>query len=196
MKTARRTGILVSVCLLFGWAATPSPLLAQNILVTSANPPAAPQGTINLNVAVGGNGFRKGAKAAFFLSGTNNPDGITVNSTTVNSSSQVTANINISDTTSITDFDIQVTNSDGRTGKGSHLFAVTAKGTPVGCTTLGTPSDFSLVTTLNYINTSGVPQFTGSFGGTIRIRPVTLTSGADSRTVLVAAVSNNAGGKM
>jgi len=182
--------------MLLGWAATSSLLLAQTIQVTSANPSAAPQGTINLNVAVGGNGFKKGAKAAFFLSGTNDPDGVTVNSTSFNSSSQVTANITIPDTASIADFDVQVQNADGRTGKGAHLFAVTAKGTPVGCTTLGTPSGFSLVTTLNYINASGVPQYTGSFGGTIRVRPVTLTYGTESKMVLLAAVSTNVGGRM
>jgi len=196
VKTIGRQLIVASLGALFCWGVIPAQLLAQSIQVTSANPNAAPQGTINLNVAVGGNGFKKGAKAAFFLSGTTNPDGVTVNSTSFNSSSQVTANITISDTTSIANFDIQVTNSDGRTGKGSQLFAVTAKGTPIGCTTLGTPSAFSLVTTLNYINASGVPEYTGSFGGTIRVRPVTLTFGGQYRTVMVAAVSNNAGGNM
>jgi len=196
MKSKGRIGIFAGCCLLLGWAATPSVLLAQNIQVTSANPPAAPQGTINLNVVIGGNGFKKGAASAFYLTGTTDPDGVTVNSTSFNSSSQLTANINISDTANIADFDIVVKNTDGRTGKGSQLFAVTAKGTPVGCTTLATPSGFSLVTTLNYVNASGTPQYSGGFGSTIRIRPVTLTSGAQSRMVLVAAVSSNGSGKM
>jgi len=132
MKKTGGIGVLITSCLLLGWVAPPR-LLAQSIQVTSASPSAAPQGTINLNVAVGGSGFKKGAKAAFFLSGTTDPDGITVNSTSFNSSDQVTANINISDTTSIAGFDIEVTNTDGRTGKGSHLFAVTAKGTSISC---------------------------------------------------------------
>gem|GEM_PF-2343440 len=149
MKTTGRIGILVSLCMLLGSMATPR-LLAQNIQVTSANPPAAPQGTINLNVAVGGSGFKKGAKAAFFLSGTTNPDGVTVNSTSFNSSSQVTANITISDTTSIADFDIQVTNSDGRTGKGSHLFAVTAQGT-------STCQAFSVTSIFADVDSNSVP---------------------------------------
>ncbi len=196
MKTTGRIGVLASLCLLLAWAATPSLLLAQNIQVTSANPPAAPQGTINLNVAIGGSGFKKGAKAAFYLSGTTNPDGVTVNSTTFNNSSQVTANINISDTANIANFDILVQTTDGRTGKGSQLFAVTATGTPVGCTTVGTPTGFSLVTTLNYVNPSGAPQYSGGFGGKVRVRPVTLTSGSQSRTVLVAAVTSQHGGQM
>ncbi|HEV2492818.1 MAG TPA: hypothetical protein VG204_07055 [Terriglobia bacterium] len=196
MKTDR-IGTLLTSCLLLGWVGTPSRLLAQNIQVTSTNPNSAPQGTINLNVAVGGSGFKNGAKAAFFLSGTTNPDGVTINSTTFNSSSQVTANINISDTTNIADFDIQVTNSDGRTGKGSHLFAVTAKGTPVGCNTLGTPSSFTLVTTLNYLNSSGAPQYQPHLGVTMQVRPVVLTAGSQTRTVLVAAVgSGNNSGRM
>src|SRR5262249_53523507 len=154
-----------------------------NIQVTSATPPAAPQGTINLNVAIGGNGFKKGAKSVFYLTETNNTDGVTVNSTSFNSSSQVTANINISDTASLANFDVVVQNTDGRTGKGSQLFSVTAKGTPVGCTTLGTPSTFTLATTLNYVNSSGAPQYQPHLGTAMSVRPVTLTSGSQSRTV-------------
>ena len=118
MKSTDRIWIFTCSCLLLGWGAMPSQLLAQNIQVTSATPPAAAQGTINLNVAIGGNGFKKGAKAAFYLTGTTDPDGVAVNSTSFKSSSQVTANINVSDTTNIANFDIVVTNTDGRTGKG------------------------------------------------------------------------------
>src|SRR5215472_18499962 len=128
MKSTGRIWIFACACLVLGWAPTPSLLLAQNIQVTSATPPAAPQGTINLNVAIGGNGFKKGAKSVFYLTETNNTDGVTVNSTSFNSSSQVTANINISDTASLANFDVVVQNTDGRTGKGSQLFPVTAKG--------------------------------------------------------------------
>lgn len=170
--------------------AFPSPLRAQTIQVTSATPPAAPQGTINLNVAIGGKGFAKGARAIFYLSGTTDTDGVIVNSTAYNSTTQVTANINIADTTSIAGFDIVVQNTPGRSGKGTKLFAVTAKGTPVGCTTLGTPSGFSLVTELNYVNSSGAPQYIGALGLAISVRPVVLTAGSQSKTVLVAAVSS------
>lgn len=179
-----------------GLSLSPSPLLAQNIQVTLATPPAAPQGTINLNVAIGGNGFAKGAHAVFYLSGTTNPAGVTVNSTAFNNKSQVTANITVADTATISNFDVVVQNTDGRSGKGTQLFSVTAKGTPIGCTTLGTPSGFSLVTELNQLNASGSPTYPGAFGGTIQIRPVTVSNGANSRTVLVAAVSTNALGTM
>ncbi|HLY62102.1 MAG TPA: FG-GAP repeat protein [Terriglobia bacterium] len=178
-------------------SATPSLLLAQNLQVTSATPPAAPQGTTNLNVVVGGNGFAKGAKAAFYLSGTNNPAGVTVNSTAFNSKSQVTANINVADTATISNFDVMVTNTDGRSGKGTQLFSVTAKGTPVGCTTLGTPSGFTLASTLNYVNSSGAPQYQPHLGTVMSVRPVTLTNGSDYHTVQIAAVgSGNNSGRM
>ena len=88
---------------------------------------AAEQGTINLNVKVTGKGFKNGAKAKWFVTGTTDTGGVTVNSTTFVSSSEVTANITVADTASIATFDIQVTNSDGRGGKGTELFKVTAK---------------------------------------------------------------------
>jgi len=102
--------------LLFAAIAVSSQLSAQ-IQVTSANPNAAGQGTINLNVAVGGSGFKHGASSKFFLSGTTDPGGIAVNSTAFVNSNQVTANITVASTADIASFDIQVQNADGRTGK-------------------------------------------------------------------------------
>jgi len=101
---------------------------AQQIQVTAANPPAAEQGTINLNVKVTAKGFKNGAKAKWFVTGTTDPGGVTVNSTAFVSSTELSANITLSDTAVIANFDIQVLNSDGRGGKGTELFAVLAKG--------------------------------------------------------------------
>ena len=98
------------------------------VQVTAADPALAEQGTINLNVKVTGKGFKNGAKAKWFVTGTTDTGGVTVNSTTFVSSSEVTANITVSDTAVIANFDIQVLNSDGRGGKGTELFRVTAKG--------------------------------------------------------------------
>jgi hypothetical protein len=100
-----------------------NPALAQ-ISVTSAAPNSAVQGTTNLNVTVGGKGFKAGARAQWFVSGTNNPGGVTVNSTAFVNSTTLTANITVSSTATIGNFDIVVTNTDGRTGKGGELFAV------------------------------------------------------------------------
>jgi len=98
------------------------------VQVTAADPPSTAQGTINLNVKVTGKGFKNGAKAKWFVTGTTDPGGVTVNSTAFVSSTELTANIAVSDTAVIANFDIQVLNSDGRGGKGTELFAVTANG--------------------------------------------------------------------
>lgn len=105
---------------------------AQTIEVTSATPSSAAQGTINLNVSVKGKGFKKGAQAKWFVTGSANPGGVTVNSTAFVNPGEVTANITVADTADIANFDIVVQNSDGRSGKGTELFAVTAK--PNSCT--------------------------------------------------------------
>jgi len=97
------------------------------IQVTASDPMAAEQGTINLNVKVTGKGFKNGAKAKWFVTGSTDTGGVTVNSTTFVSSTEVTANITVDDAAAVSNFDIQVTNADGRGGKGTELFKVTAK---------------------------------------------------------------------
>ena len=124
-------GLLISLCLFCLVIPTVTgslPQLAAQIQVNSADPPAAEQGAVNLNVTVGGKGFKKGAAASFVLTGTDNPDGITVNSTTFVGSTTLVANITVADTATIAKFDVKVRNSDGRIGKGTELFAVLAKG--------------------------------------------------------------------
>src|SRR5438876_12263803 len=125
------------------------------IQVNSTTPSAAPQGTVNLNVTIKGSGFKKGAKAQWFVTGTTNPGGVTVNSTTFNGSSSLTANISIASGAVISGYDVRVTNADGRTGKGTDLFAVTQQGTPTGCSTTGTPGGFTLQAVLNPVQQSG-----------------------------------------
>ena len=115
LRAMRWLGALLFIVAMPSWA---------QIQVSSANPSAAAQGTINLNVTVSGNGFKKGAKAQWFVSGTTNPGGVTVNSTTFNGSTQLTANITVSSSAVLSGYDIQVMNSDGRTGVGTELFTV------------------------------------------------------------------------
>jgi len=107
----------------FALAAMTLTCVAQ-ITVTGADPSSAAQGTTNLDVTISGNGFKRGAKAAFHVTGTTNNGGVTVNSTSFSSGSSLTANISISVDADISNYDVEVMNSDGRTGVGSEDFAV------------------------------------------------------------------------
>jgi hypothetical protein len=160
------------------------PLAAQNVQVSSAVPNSAAQGTTNLDVAIGGSGFKHGAKTQWFVSGTTDPGGITVNSTAFVSSSQLTANITVSSTATISSFDIVVTNTSGSSGKGTGLFSVSANGPQ--CNLAPLPSQLTLVTTLNN-NT-----YTGGLGTALRARHATL-GGMD---VLVVAVGSTNTGQL
>jgi hypothetical protein len=168
----RHSFIAIFVLSLGMFAASP---LAAQIQVDSASPSAAPQGTINLDVVITGNGFKRGAVAQWFVTGTTNPGGVTVNSTTVKGATQLSANITVAPDAVISGFDIVVRNADGRTGKGTDRFAVTEKGTPIGCSTTGTPNGFALVSVLNPVQPNGAAQITtGKLGNGISIRPVDL----------------------
>lgn len=128
-RLAITLGLIVSLLGVLSFNSPSSIVTAQGqVQVTAANPPSAEQGTLNLNVKVTGKGFKNSAQAKWFVTGTTNPGGVTVNSTTFVSSSELIANITVSDTAVISNFDIQVLNSDGRGGKGTELFAVTPKG--------------------------------------------------------------------
>ena len=165
------------------------------IQVDSAVPNAAPQGIINLDVAITGNGFKKGAMAQWFVTGTTNPGGVTVNSTTYKGSTQLTANITVAADAVISGFDIVVRNTDGRTGKGTDKFAVTVKGTPVGCTTSGTPSGFSLAATLNPIQPNGAALLTTlAIGNAIRVRPLDLNRDGVVDSLAAFVTSGTSGG--
>jgi hypothetical protein len=120
--------LAVPMLILVFLSSSPAPLAAQDVQVNSADPPSAEQGTVNLDVIIKGKGFKKGAIAKFFLTGTDNPAGVVVNSTTFVSNGEVRANINVSDNATVSSFDVVVQNSDGRTGKGVGLFSVVAKG--------------------------------------------------------------------
>ncbi len=108
-------------------AATAPPVAAQEIVVSSADPPSAPQGTVSIDVTIKGNNFKRGAASRFFVTRTADPGGVTVNRTTFVSRSELRANVTIADGAILSKFDIEVQNSDGRTGKGIELFTVTEK---------------------------------------------------------------------
>jgi hypothetical protein len=109
-------------------AAWAPPAAAQDIVVSAADPPSAPQGTVNLDVTIKGKNFKRGAVARFLKSDNSDPTKITVKSTTFVNRTELRANVDIADTTeALGKFDIEVQNSDGRTGKGIELFTVTEK---------------------------------------------------------------------
>ena len=185
------SALLIIVGLMAGLATMPA---AAQIQVTSTNPSAAPQGTVNLNVTVNGSGFKRGAVAHWYVSGTTDPGGVTVNSTTVNGSSKITANITVATDAVTSGFDVLVQNTDGRTGKGTDAFTVTSKGTPLNCWTTGTPSGFSLVTVLNPVQPNGAALITtGKLGNTIRVRPLDLNKDGvvDSLAAFVTSGTSN-----
>jgi hypothetical protein len=101
--------------------------LAQGIDVTSAEPAEAEQGTVNLDVTIHGNGFAKGAKAAFLVTGSENPGGIIVNRTSYVNPTKLIANIDVAVDAVVGGFDIEVA-SKGRTGKGVDCFSVKESG--------------------------------------------------------------------
>jgi hypothetical protein len=181
------SALLIIAGLIAGLATLPA---TGQIQVTSTNPSAAPQGTVNLNVTISGSGFKKGATAAWYVTGTTNPGGVTVNSTAFNGSSSLTANITVASDAVTSGFDIVVQNTDGRTGKGTDAFTVTAKGTPIGCTTVGTPNGFTLVGVLNPVQTNGAALITTlRLGNAIRVRPLDLNKDGviDSLVAFVAS---------
>ena len=137
--------------LFLAWTAGPPSASAQTIQVTSANPSSAAQGTVNLNVTINGQGFKKGVLAKFYVTGTTDPGGVAVNSTTFVNSSELVANINVSQNGSISKFDILVTNTNGRTGKGTELFAVVAPDPAIGYTA-------ATYSALMVMNTDGTNQ--------------------------------------
>src|SRR5262245_42124223 len=126
MKTTTRVllatlsvGVLMAVSY---WASAAPP-----IQVTAADPSTTTQGTLSLDVAVSGSGFDSSASVAFLVTGTTNPGGITVKKVNVTGPKKLIATIDVADVAAIANFDIQVTQSGGRKGKGTSLFAVQAK---------------------------------------------------------------------
>ena len=119
--------MLIAVALGMPWGGAVPTAQAQTITVASADPPAGEQGTLNLSVLIKGKGFKNGAKAKFYRTGTADPGGVNVKSTKYVSSMQLIATVDIADAATIDLFDIEVQNADGRTGKGTELFSVTAK---------------------------------------------------------------------
>ena len=111
-----------------------------------------------------------------------------MNSTTYVSPTRLISNINVADAAELAKFDIEVTLSSGRTGKGIEKFAVIAKGAKACVLDPLDTSRFTLAATLN----GGAATYTNGFGTAVRARKATL----GGRTVLVAAVGSGGSGKI
>jgi hypothetical protein len=114
--------VVVSACAIIA-GLNSRPAIGQ-INVNAATPNNAAQGTTALNVTVSGSGFEQGAAATWFVSGTTNSGGVSVNSTTFVNSSTLVANITVANTATTGAYDIAVKNSNGRTGVGSDAFTI------------------------------------------------------------------------
>lgn len=170
-----RIPILLCLGFFFSIAFIPE-VHAQQVQVNAADPPTAEQGTLNLDVKVTGKGFKNGAQAKWFVTGTLNPGGVTVNSTTFVNANELRVNITVDDTAEIANFDIQVLNNDGRGGKGTELFRVTVKSANAdaqnSCVVQPLPSGITLLGSLNYL-TGGTPAYR-HLGVSIRARQMIL----------------------
>lgn len=126
--TNRHSRVRVGVALLGLLLASGPAVVASNVKVDSAEPSAAEQGTIDLDVTINGRGFDQGSVADFLVTGTENPGGVVVKSTTFVSAKKLVVRIDVDEQAVISLYDIQVTTSRGRRGKGTETFAVTQQG--------------------------------------------------------------------
>ncbi|HET7204630.1 MAG TPA: hypothetical protein VFI92_14805 [Steroidobacteraceae bacterium] len=106
---------------------------AQVVQVSSADPSTTTQGTVSLEVTINGSGFDNGSLVKFLVTGTTDPGGITVRNVVFRNSKRLVATIDVADTAAVTKFDIEVTTTSGRKGKGTTLFSVQAKVTGDAC---------------------------------------------------------------
>ena len=178
---------------IFFVAAGPQTALAQDVVVSAAVPDNAGQGTVNLNVQVKGSGFKKGAIAKWLVTGSEtDTGGVMVNSTTYVNSTELLANITVpGNAQTEKKYDIKVTLTSGRTGKGTGLFCVTEKNNPSTCEVLPLPDAFTAVTALD----SETPSLSGEFGRGIAVSRVELGS-TEHPEALVAAVASRITGKV
>ena len=98
------------------------------VRVTAADPASTSQGTTGLNVTISGSGFDASAAVKFLVTGTTNPGGIEVTKVVVVNSKKLVATINAASDATVAQFDIEVSLSGDRKGKGTTLFTVLKKG--------------------------------------------------------------------
>ena len=97
------------------------------VRVTAADPASTSQGTTGLNVTISGSGFDASAAVKFLVTGTTNQGGIEVTKVVVVNSKKLVATINAASDATVAQFDIEVSLSGDRKGKGTTLFTVLKK---------------------------------------------------------------------
>jgi hypothetical protein len=170
----------------------PAAASAQQVQVTSANPPEAPQGTLSLDVTVSGSGFDSSAQVDFLVSGTAEYGGITVRKVKVTGPKKLIATIDVADSAVIDKFDIQVSLSGGRKGKGTSLFAVLAKSSNDPCAAPGI--DFPAFTFRGPTETTEEVIYVADASGTCirEIGKFTVSAGDAASTIFSYPVAGTA----
>gem|GEM_PF-3352668 len=137
--------------------------IVPNPSIVSVTPGSLNQGTSNQNLIVSGSNFESGATATF------SGDGITINSTTFNSSSQLTVNISVAANATTGPRSITITNPSGGSDSKNSVLYITAQGIVIINPTI-TSSDPSTV----YRGTTQAIQIMGSSfqnGATVSFNP-------------------------
>ena len=118
--------IALAALAFFGVGFAPIAVAAPLPMVTSATPASAYAGTTALDVVVTGSNFDRTARVQYLVTGTTDTGGIAVTKVVYRSASQLVTTIAVAGTADLSKFDIVVTLSDGRKGKGTTLFMVQA----------------------------------------------------------------------
>jgi hypothetical protein len=144
------------------WVGTESPKRSVTVAtptVTSVSPSSRGQGATSQSITITGTNFVSGAVASF--SGT----GITVNSTTFNSSTSLTANVGIATGAATGVRNVTVTNPDTGTGTCTSCFTVNA-GPMLTSTSPSSLDQGATSQTVSVVGTGFVSGATVSFSGT------------------------------
>src|SRR5689334_3023711 len=148
--------------------------------VTSVNPTSGGQGQ-NLTVTLAGSNFRGAATCSFGA-------GITVNSCTLNSGTQLTANITISSTATLGSRNVTVTNPDTQSSTLSNGFTVVLAGPPPPTLSSVNPNSGAQGQNLTGVTLTGInfhTRPTSSLGTGITVNSCTFNSG----TQLTASIT-------
>lgn len=177
----------------------------EELIVDGVDPDVASQGELNKPVKIKGQGFDDTAKVAFVISGTNDTGEIVVRSVSYNrETGDLDTVIDVPQGAIVARYDVMVTASRGRKGKGTELFAVKASDNVVLCEDAFDPGPSTCTCTFTRSASSGnILEIVGDcetgetlylsdyhFNGTDNAATITVT--ADFEGEAVVAATNNA----